>query len=77
MSFRTATNQDNEIVLKIYDSTGKIIRVIQQTVDGFHHQIIWDGSNDFGGLTQTGTYIYSIEINGEQEYLGKILKVDY
>lgn len=75
LSFSTSS-QDNEMVLKIYDSSGKIIRIIQQTLDGFSHQIIWDGTNDFGGLTQTGTYIYSIEINGRQEYLGKILKVE-
>lgn len=74
--FSNSSSDFKEIICRIYDDSGKIIKTIIRNQTSTNHLIVWDGSNDFGGTVPTGIYIYSIEIDGEQRYLGKIMKVE-
>jgi hypothetical protein len=76
ISFTSQNNLDNIISIKIYDSAGRIIKTINTKLNGYRHNILWDGTTNYDKIVPNGSYIYSIEINGEQKYVGKIIKLD-
>ncbi len=76
ISFNSNNGLENIIVISIYDSNGRIIKVINTKLNGYAHDITWDGTTNYGKVIPNGTYVYSIEINGEQQYVGKIIKLD-
>ncbi len=44
--------------VKIFDITGRQIK-------SFSDRTIWDGTNDFGQVVETGAYIYQVDIQGK------------
>ncbi len=69
--FRLA--KDSTVVVKIYDMTGKQIKLIElgQIPAGNYVEpnraILWDGRADSGELVVSGTYFYQIEVEGYTE----------
>ena len=57
--------ESGEVRLSIYNIRGQLIRslVHQQQMAGQYNQE-WDGRDDSGSIVPTGTYIYTLEING-------------
>ena len=62
--------QDSTVTAKIYDLTGKQIRMIELghiTVGNYvevNRAIYWDGKTDTGEQVSSGTYFYQIEADG-------------
>ena len=54
--------RDGFVVLKIYDITGRLVRVLvqEQKLAGAH-SVIWDGLDDAGQVVAAGVYLYRIE----------------
>jgi photosystem II stability/assembly factor-like uncharacterized protein len=52
----------DDVTLKIYDSSGKLIREWNyQNQSGGYHSIRWDGTNDDNQKVTSGIYIFSLE----------------
>ena len=70
--------QDSTVTAKIYDLTGKQIRMIELghiTVGNYvevNRAIYWDGKTDTGELVSSGTYFYQIEA-GDYEATRKMV----
>ena len=60
ISFHLPT--DGFVILKIYDITGRLVRVLvqEQKLAG-SHSILWDGLDDAGQKVAAGVYLYRIE----------------
>jgi len=54
--------KDGFVVLKIYDITGRLVRVLvqEQKLAGAH-SVLWDGLDDAGQKVAAGVYLYQIE----------------
>jgi len=65
--------QDSTVTAKIYDLTGKQIRMIELghiTVGNYvevNRAIYWDGKTDTGEQVSSGTYFYQIEAGNYTE----------
>lgn len=60
--------QQTQVVLKIYDLLGKEVKTL---IDGFHepgkHSVVWDATDNSGGLVNSGVYNYSIRTKYPRE----------
>ena len=58
--------QDSEVVISIYDTTGKIVRRLNMGFQSFGYyasrdkSAYWDGKTDAGETVASGTYFYQI-----------------
>ena len=65
--------QDSSVTAKIYDVTGKLIRMIELghvTAGNYvesRKAIYWDGKTDTGEMVSSGTYFYQIQAGGYNE----------
>ena len=63
----------SHVILKIYDKSGRLVRVIlNRSQDQGRQSEIWDGRNDSGKRLPDGVYFYRLSINGK-DYTGKML----
>lgn len=77
ISFSLGQNINSDAIIKIYDSMGRLIKVIQKSMFGNGEYVVeWDGTNQAGASVPVGMYFYSIEIENEQVFLGKIMKAE-
>ena len=68
-------NKTDEVVLKIYDINGRLVRALinnNQMTEG-EYQIVWDGKNSGGIDLPNGTYIYKISGSFMKETSGKMV----
>ena len=65
--------QDSEVVINIYDTTGKIVRTLDIGFQSFGYyasrdrSAYWDGKTDAGEQVSSGTYFYQIEVGDYTE----------
>jgi hypothetical protein len=71
--------KDGNVNLKIYDVTGRLVRVlVQEHKLAGAHTILWDGLDDAGQKVASGVYLYRIEFvdaNGEALVLMRKMSV--
>lgn len=61
-------NKQSAVQMTVYDILGRLVRkfdVRQQAVG--HHNVLWDGRNNFGQKVPTGVYFYRLNANGESQ----------
>ena len=67
--------KDGFVTLKIYDITGRLVRVlVQEQKPAGAHSMLWDGMNDGDQMVAAGVYLYQIEFTdtaGERMALTK------
>ncbi len=67
-AIRFSVKQAGKISLKIYNLQGEVIRTL---VDGEKsagsYSIMWNGTNDQGIRVTSGTYLYTLKVNGFEE----------
>jgi len=58
-TFSYALSEPGQVSLKVYNMLGQLVRTIvdQAQLEG-HHEVVWDGRNESGGLVSSGIYIY-------------------
>ena len=62
--------QDSTVTAKIYDLTGKQIRMVElghRSAGNYaesNREIYWDGRSENGEVVSSGTYFYQIEADG-------------
>lgn len=55
---------EDEVSLKVYDVSGKLVRTLVDGVRGpGRHTIMWDGRNDEGRSVASGAYFYQLTTN--------------
>jgi ligand-binding sensor domain-containing protein len=55
--------EDDFVTLKIYDISGRLVRVLMQEHKlAGEHSILWDGLDDAGQKVAAGVYLYRIEV---------------
>jgi formylglycine-generating enzyme required for sulfatase activity len=65
-------SQDSAVVIRIYDTTGKIVRTLDMGLQTFGYyagrdkSAHWDGRTDGGELASSGTYFYQIQAGDYQ-----------
>ena len=69
-----ADNSGNSIV-KIYTTSGKIIREIKYPLSAGINQIAWDGKDSDGDFIANGTYLYKLIIDNESKTESKVQKL--
>ena len=66
-------SQDSEVVVRIYDTTGKIVRTLDLGFQSFGYYVgrdksaYWDGRTENGELVSSGTYFYQLETDQYSE----------
>ncbi len=54
--------QKSEVSLRIYDITGKLVKIlVNEKKDAGYHSIIWNGMDDAGREVASGVYFYKIK----------------
>ena len=56
--------EGREVVLKIYNLTGRSIRQLAQTGSARTYQFEWDGRDESGRVVEPGLYLYEVGIEG-------------
>ena len=59
--------QGREVVLKIYNLTGRLIRQLAQTGSARTYQFEWDGRDESGRVVEPGLYLYEVGIAGSDK----------
>lgn len=58
---------DGHVSLTIYNTNGQLVRtLVNASHNAGAYTIKWDGSNDNGIGVSSGTYFYTLEVNGQQ-----------
>ncbi len=66
-TIRYALDQLQQVNLKIYNSSGQLVKDMLNRTQGVGiHTISWDGTNDYGQSVATGTYFYHLSLDNEQ-----------
>jgi plastocyanin len=53
------------VSLRVYDLKGRLVRVLmEETVIGNRHSVVWDGRNDLGSVAPSGMYFYRLTAGG-------------
>ncbi|MDP6751012.1 MAG: T9SS type A sorting domain-containing protein [Candidatus Poribacteria bacterium] len=66
-------SQDSDVVIRIYDTTGKIVRTLDMGFQSFGYyagrdkSAYWDGRTENGELVSSGTYFYQLETDQYSE----------
>ena len=56
----------SEVEISIFNSLGRKIRtLVNEPRDAGEHQIQWDGKNASGKIVASGTYYYTLKLNGK------------
>ncbi|MBN1780647.1 hypothetical protein JW948_05935 [bacterium] len=76
----TLTNAASEASLKIFTVSGRLIRLFDhyELAAPDYHEVIWDGTDDFGNEVANGVYFFELKakgLNEKQKVTGKIAKV--
>ena len=58
---------DGEVVLKIYNLTGRSVRQLAQTGSARPYHFKWDGRDESGRVVEPGLYLYEIGIEGSDK----------
>lgn len=62
--------------LSIYNQTGQLIRnMIETSFPRSRNKVIWDGKDDWGNIVQTGCYFIILNLNNEDVFKIKIIKI--
>ncbi len=71
-TIRYFLQDDSEVKLSIYNIKGEKIRVFDKGIQtgGQHHEILWDGIDEKGSETSSGTYIFQLNA-GKVKYSQK------
>ena len=56
-----------EVVLKIYNLTGRPVRQLAQTGSARTYQFEWDGRDESGRIVEPGLYLYEVGIEGSDK----------
>lgn len=59
--------EGREVVLKIYDLTGRLIRQLAQTGSARTYQFEWDGRDGSDQVVEPGLYLYEVRIEGSDK----------
>ena len=58
--------KDGFVTLKIYDITGRVVRVLkQEQKSAGAYSVLWDGLDDAGQVVAAGVYLYQIEFTDD------------
>jgi flagellar hook assembly protein FlgD len=72
-TLRFAADRSGAVTACIYDSAGRLIRTLPETlVQSGAHELTWDGRDDTGALVRSGVYFYRASIGG-QRHTGKLV----
>ncbi|MBN2105438.1 T9SS type A sorting domain-containing protein [bacterium] len=73
-SISYALPKTSDVKLVISNIHGQVIRVlVNKTVEAGNHEVIWDGTNQFGDKVATGVYFYQISAGSFKELRKMIL----
>jgi hypothetical protein len=75
ITYKIASPQSLDVSLRIFDSTGRIVRSLLSDIQspGMHF-ISWDGRDDKGFELQSGIYFYQLKV-GREVKTGKIVHI--
>jgi flagellar hook assembly protein FlgD len=72
IDYALPTHSPVEII--IYNSLGQVVReLVNEAKQAGRHQVLWDGSDDYGVEVASGIYFYTINIDKYQESKRMIL----
>ena len=68
LSYSLADNA--RVTMEIFDIQGKLVRVlVQQNQTAGHHNVIWDGRDEFGSQVASGVYLCVLQTGNVREIL--------
>jgi len=66
-SFRFSTARDGEVVVRVYDANGRLVRQLKERVNAGEHSLRWDGRDDAGRLAPSGILFYEVTADGMKQ----------
>lgn len=76
LSFVYPNINNSVAIIKIYDGSGRLIRIIESNLSPTSsHTISWDGRSNDGTEVEPGGYFYQIEIDDVSKYRGTLIKL--
>jgi flagellar hook assembly protein FlgD len=77
--FQYNTRAAARVTVKVFDFAMELVATV---IDGEYRTgpaecaELWNGRNDYGDLVANGAYFYSLEIEGDGTYWGKVLIIN-
>jgi len=69
-------NKKAGISLVLYNIKGqKVKELLNSSMEAGEHNIVWNGTDNYGDVIANGIYLYSLQINGKQNIVRKCLVV--
>ena len=66
-SFRFATARDGDVVVRVYDASGRLVRQLKQRMNAGEHSLRWDGRDDMGRVAPSGILFYEVTADGMKQ----------
>lgn len=73
------TTETTQVTVKIFDFAMDLVTTVcdnKYRMGAGDYSEVWDGTNDYGDLVANGVYFYSVKIDGDGTYWGKIMVVN-
>lgn len=73
------TIKDTKVTLKVYDFAMDLVAAVVHDLvrpGGGDFSEVWNGRNEYGDQVANGVYFYSVELEGDGTYWGKILIIN-
>ena len=66
--------QNSKVELEIFNIKGQKIKTLaKENLQRGHHEVIWNGEDEYGESVSSGLYFYKINVNGKTEAVRKCL----
>jgi hypothetical protein len=70
----SVTEHGRSVIVSIFDLQGQPIAQLKKEFEPGEHEVSWDGTTFNGSLTNSGTYVYRVMVDGEGVLQGRIKK---
>ncbi len=77
--FQYNTRAAAKVTVKVFDFAMDLVKTVAEDkfiADAGDYAEVWEGRNDYGDAVANGVYFYSVEIEGDGTYWGKVLIVN-
>jgi len=73
-AFRISTPREGEVRVRIFDTGGRLVRMLDQRLPAGIHQIDWDGRDHVGRNAPSGVLFYEVSVAGSKQ-TRKVIRV--
>lgn len=65
--FRFSTARDGDVVVRVYDASGRLVRQLKERMKAGEHSLRWDGRDEAGRVAPSGILFYEVTADGMKQ----------